>query len=306
MCGIVGAVARRNVVPVLIEGLRKLEYRGYDSAGLAVIDGGMKRVRAVGRVADLQAARRARKAPTRRPASRTPAGPRTAASPSATRIRTHRCGGGVEVCVVHNGIIENHEALRRELRAGWATSSTPTPTPRSSPTWCTRRSRAAWRCSRRCRPSSPARRRLRDRRDRSAREPDGRRLAPRLAAAAGRGQRRHRRRRELPRLRHLGAAAGHQATSRTWRKATSSRSVRAAIGSSTPSGRPATRAIVESQLSADAIELGKYAHYMQKEIFEQPGAIANTLEMVDRRARAVAGPVRRRKPSRSSRARNRC
>ena len=45
-------------------------------------------------------------------------------------------------------------------------------------------------------------------------------------------------------------------------------------------GQPAQRPIVESQLSADAVELGKYAHYMQKEIFEQPGAIANTLEMV--------------------------
>ena len=55
MCGIVGAVAQRNVVPILIEGLRKLEYRGYDSAGLALLDpeGHMNRVRAVGRVAEL-------------------------------------------------------------------------------------------------------------------------------------------------------------------------------------------------------------------------------------------------------------
>jgi glucosamine--fructose-6-phosphate aminotransferase (isomerizing) len=57
MCGIVGAVAQRNVVPILLEGLRRLEYRGYDSAGLAVIDGGLKRLRSVGRVAEL--ARRA-------------------------------------------------------------------------------------------------------------------------------------------------------------------------------------------------------------------------------------------------------
>ena len=55
MCGIVGAVAQRNVVPILIEGLRKLEYRGYDSAGIAIINGVMERVRAVGRVADLEA-----------------------------------------------------------------------------------------------------------------------------------------------------------------------------------------------------------------------------------------------------------
>ncbi len=55
MCGIVAAVANRNVVPVLLEGLRKLEYRGYDSAGLAVLNGGLQRLRAVGRVAELVA-----------------------------------------------------------------------------------------------------------------------------------------------------------------------------------------------------------------------------------------------------------
>src|SRR5262245_26148386 len=53
MCGIVGAVAKRDVVPILLEGLRKLEYRGYDSAGLAVVNGGMHRLRSVGRVASL-------------------------------------------------------------------------------------------------------------------------------------------------------------------------------------------------------------------------------------------------------------
>ena len=53
MCGIVGAVARRNVVPILIEGLKRLEYRGYDSAGIAVLDGGIRRVRRVGRVAEM-------------------------------------------------------------------------------------------------------------------------------------------------------------------------------------------------------------------------------------------------------------
>ena len=55
MCGIVGAVANRNVVPMLIEGLRRLEYRGYDSAGVAVLNGGINRVRSVGRVADMEA-----------------------------------------------------------------------------------------------------------------------------------------------------------------------------------------------------------------------------------------------------------
>src|SRR6478672_9567393 len=53
MCGIVGAVAQRNIVPVLIEGLKRLEYRGYDSCGVAVHDGGLKRARSVSRVAEL-------------------------------------------------------------------------------------------------------------------------------------------------------------------------------------------------------------------------------------------------------------
>ncbi|MDO9219986.1 MAG: glutamine--fructose-6-phosphate aminotransferase, partial [Thiobacillus sp.] len=55
MCGIVGAVAQRNVVPILLEGLRRLEYRGYDSAGLVIVNDGLKRVRSVGRVASLTA-----------------------------------------------------------------------------------------------------------------------------------------------------------------------------------------------------------------------------------------------------------
>jgi glucosamine--fructose-6-phosphate aminotransferase (isomerizing) len=53
MCGIVGAIAKRDVVPILLEGLRRLEYRGYDSAGLAVVNGGLHRLRSVGRVASL-------------------------------------------------------------------------------------------------------------------------------------------------------------------------------------------------------------------------------------------------------------
>ena len=58
MCGIVGAIAKRNVVPILIEGLKRLEYRGYDSAGVAVVDGKdngkLQRVRSTGRVAELE------------------------------------------------------------------------------------------------------------------------------------------------------------------------------------------------------------------------------------------------------------
>ena len=66
MCGIVGAISRRNVVPILLEGLKRLEYRGYDSAGIAVVNGTLTRLRSTGRVAEL--ARRADESRARRPA----------------------------------------------------------------------------------------------------------------------------------------------------------------------------------------------------------------------------------------------
>ena len=116
MCGIVGAIAERNIVPVLVEGLKRLEYRGYDSAGLAVVQGhrqlGLRRT--VGKVAQLETQARSRSRSRAGSASRTRAGPRTAASPSATRTRICR---GDRVAVIHNGIIENYEPLKDELIA---------------------------------------------------------------------------------------------------------------------------------------------------------------------------------------------
>ena len=79
MCGIVGAIANRNVVPILTEGLKRLEYRGYDSAGIAVLNGGIRRVRRVGRVAGDGERGPRRDASRASSASRTRAGPPTAA-----------------------------------------------------------------------------------------------------------------------------------------------------------------------------------------------------------------------------------
>jgi glucosamine--fructose-6-phosphate aminotransferase (isomerizing) len=121
MCGIVGAVARRDIVPVLTEGLRRLEYRGYDSCGVAVLQHGVpRRVRSVERVAELAA-------------QVDHAGLSGTIGVAHTRWATHgapvtdnahpifSCG---EIVLVHNGIIENHESLRKELKAlGYAFDS---------------------------------------------------------------------------------------------------------------------------------------------------------------------------------------
>jgi glutamine---fructose-6-phosphate transaminase (isomerizing) len=114
MCGIVGAISGRDVVPILIEGLRRLEYRGYDSAGVAVLNEHQKivRVRTVGKVQELEKA-----------LEQTPLSGRlgiahtrwaTHGVPSERNAHPHISRDGL--AIVHNGIIENHEELRADLR----------------------------------------------------------------------------------------------------------------------------------------------------------------------------------------------
>ena len=112
MCGIVGAVAERNVVPLLIEGLQRLEYRGYDSAGIAVVDGGIKRVRRVGRVSEMQNAAAAENLSGHIGIGHT----RWATHGGVTEPNAHPHVSGELIAVVHNGIIENHDAIRAELQ----------------------------------------------------------------------------------------------------------------------------------------------------------------------------------------------
>jgi len=113
MCGIVGAVAQRNVVPILIEGLKRLEYRGYDSAGVAVLNGGIRRVRRVGRVAEIEVAVRAEDLEGVLGIGHT----RWATHGGVTEPNAHPHVSCDEIAVVHNGIIENHDAQRERLLA---------------------------------------------------------------------------------------------------------------------------------------------------------------------------------------------
>ena len=114
MCGIVGAVADRDIVPILIEGLRRLEYRGYDSAGVAVLNGSgaVKRLRTVGKVRKLQDALDAD--PTHGGLGIAHTRWATHGVPSERNAHPHISRDGI--AIVHNGIIENHEELRDEAK----------------------------------------------------------------------------------------------------------------------------------------------------------------------------------------------
>ncbi|MGH8656946.1 MAG: glutamine--fructose-6-phosphate transaminase (isomerizing) [Gammaproteobacteria bacterium] len=112
MCGIVGGIAERDVVPILLEGLKRLEYRGYDSAGIAVIDKATKleRVRVLGKVSGLGDSLRERTMSGALGIAHTRWA--THGKPSASNAHPHICRD--RVALVHNGIIENHEQLRRQ------------------------------------------------------------------------------------------------------------------------------------------------------------------------------------------------
>ncbi len=121
MCGIVGAVAERNITAILLEGLKRLEYRGYDSAGVAVYtnDETLERMRRPGKVSELEAALAEHPLVGRLGIAHTRWA--THGAPCERNAHPHFSG---DIAVVHNGIIENHEALREQLKAlGYAFTS---------------------------------------------------------------------------------------------------------------------------------------------------------------------------------------
>jgi glucosamine--fructose-6-phosphate aminotransferase (isomerizing) len=269
MCGIVAAVAARNIVPVLIEGPDEAGVPRLRLGRPGLLNPTLTRLRSVGRVAELAAQAEGQVAHHGIAHTRWA----THGVPSERNAHPHVSAG---LAVVHNGIIENYAELKQELMAaGYAfTSDTDTEviahlirhTSNRRPT-----------CSRPCAWPRRADRRLCDRRAAGVGRPH-RRRPPRRAPVAGVG-----RGRQLRRLRRLGPAAGdaaHDLPRRRRCRRTPPRrranSRRRRHGGKRPGGRP----VHESTLSADDVELGDYTHYMQKEIFEQPQALAATLEMI--------------------------
>jgi glucosamine--fructose-6-phosphate aminotransferase (isomerizing) len=121
MCGIVGAVAQRNITPILIEGLKRLEYRGYDSCGIALhVDGKLQRSRSTSRVADLETQIKKQELAGFTGIAHT----RWATHGAPASHNAHPHFSRERIALVHNGIIENHEELRAELRdAGYVFES---------------------------------------------------------------------------------------------------------------------------------------------------------------------------------------
>ncbi|WP_374366689.1 glutamine--fructose-6-phosphate transaminase (isomerizing) [Piscinibacter sp.] len=287
MCGIVGAVSTKNIVPVLLEGLRRLEYRGYDSCGVAVHQGGqLRRARSTSRVAELEANVKAEEvqggtgiAHTRWATHGAPAVHN--AHPHFSHGPQAKAGSAGRIALVHNGIIENHDELRAELKAkGYEfTSQTDTEVIAhlvdrlyegdllDAVQRAVVQLRGAYAIAVFCR-------------DEPHRVVGAREGSP-LVLGIGAGERAG----ENFLASDAMALAGvtdqivyleegdvvDLQLGKTW------------ITHVDASGafKPVTREVRTVQAHSGAAELGPYRHYMQKEIFEQPRAIADTLDAVE-------------------------
>jgi glucosamine--fructose-6-phosphate aminotransferase (isomerizing) len=270
MCGIVGVVAERNAVPILMEGLRRLEYRGYDSAGIAVLceDGRLARVRAVGKVKMLEEALEAVPIAGHVGIAHT----RWATHGVPTQRNAHPHVSRDGIAIVHNGIIENHEALRAGLTELGYTFDSETDT-----------EVIAHRIHHHLTSSSGLYEAVR----KTVAELEG---AYALAVVAeGDPEAIVLAREGCPVVVGLGIDENFVASDVAALLPVTRRFMfleegdvaevrRTAITVIDSDGARATRAVLESQLTADAVERGPYRHFMLKEIHEQPRAIAQTLE----------------------------
>ena len=281
MCGIVGAVANRDIVPVLVEGLRRLEYRGYDSCGVAIqgvnADAPLRRARSVTRVADLheQTARDGIASGTGIAHTRWA----THGAPVTANAHPHFSSG--EIALVHNGIIENYEELRTDLKGRGYVFESQTDTEViahlihslydghlfATVQTAVKQLQGAYAIA-----------------VFAKREPNvvvGARAGSPLVVGIG--------------LAAAGAAASSEnflASDALALAGTTDQIVyldegdvveltRDTVKIVDASGSQANRPVKVVTAIAGAVELGPYRHYMQKEIFEQPQALADTLEGVE-------------------------
>ena len=269
MCGIVGAVAQRNVVPILLEGLQRLEYRGYDSAGLVVVhDGQLERVRSIGRVADLTE----KSANTKGLIGIAHTRWATHGVPNVRNAHPHVSKN--HIAVVHNGIIENYEALRTRLTGAGYEFTSDTDTEVIAHLIHSHYARgnsllAATQAS----------------------------LAELVGAyaigvvAADNPDQLVCARRGSPLLLGVGIEEHFIASDVSALLPVTRNVVYLEEGDVVEVGRhryqifdaagkPVERAVQVSEMSNESVQLGQYRHYMQKEIHEQPQALADTLESV--------------------------
>jgi glucosamine--fructose-6-phosphate aminotransferase (isomerizing) len=280
MCGIVGAVSTRNIVPILVQGLQRLEYRGYDSCGVAVYDDGLKRARSVSRVAELmeQVSTEHVQGSTGIAHTRWA----THGAPAVHNAHPHFSHGPGEaaasapgrVAVVHNGIIENHDELRAALKAkGYRfTSQTDTEVIGhlvdsvyegdlfDAVQIALKQLHGAYAIAAFCKDE------------------------PHRVVGARSGS---------PLVLGVGKEENFLASDAMALAGVTDQIVYLEEGDMVDlqlgrywvvdkAGKPATRAVKTVQAHSGAAELGPYRHYMQKEIFEQPRAIGDTLQGVDR------------------------
>lgn len=270
MCGIVGAVAQRDVVPILMEGLRRLEYRGYDSAGLAVLNGSkhLTRLRTVGKVRMLGEA--LEQTPTAGKIGIAHTRWATHGVPCERNAHPHISHDGL--AIVHNGIIENHEKLRGELeRHGYAfTSETDTEVIAHRVHLHLQKLKDLF---------AAVRATVADLEGAYALAVVSEHEPERLIVA----------REGCPVVLGLGKDENFVASDVAALLPVTKRFVfleegdvaevrRQSVRVIDRQGRAVERPVRESDLSANAAERGPYPHFMLKEIHEQPRAIANTLQ----------------------------
>ncbi|MBX3617550.1 glutamine--fructose-6-phosphate transaminase (isomerizing) [Nitrosomonas sp.] len=276
MCGIIGAIAKANVVPVLLEGLQRLEYRGYDSAGLVFTDYGLKRLRTAGRVHQLCKLVEQENAQGFAGIAHTRWA--THGKPSEQNAHPHFSGGESRIAVVHNGIIENHESIRTFLKNHGYQFSSETDSEVIAHLIAFKLKEIPDFFKAVCLAVAE----LQGAYAIAVMEE----AHPERIIVARHG---------APLILGIGKDGNYVASDvsallQVTRDVIyleegdiaelSNHSFHIVNCLHDQLGEPVNRIIHESHLSNEEIGLGSYAHYMQKEIFEQPSAVANTLEMI--------------------------